>query len=67
MGWHISVPSIGTELDVKSDMDAQELVTVSTGVTYWEGASSVSGTFAHKPADGQAYVELTGYAGKLHL
>jgi predicted secreted hydrolase len=67
MGWHISVPSIGTELDVKQDMEDQELVTVSTGVTYWEGASSVSGTFTHKNVEGQAYVELTGYAGKLHI
>ena len=35
----------------------QELLTKgSTGVTYWEGAVSVSGS-----AKGEGYVEMTGY------
>ncbi|MCA9480321.1 MAG: hypothetical protein KC545_08175, partial [Nitrospira sp.] len=34
----------------------------STGVTYWEGAVDVTGTWQGRPVDGRGYVELTGYA-----
>src|SRR5262249_33806538 len=41
----------------------QELVTgQSTGVAYWEGAVSISGTSGDQPIAGEGYVELTGYA-----
>ena len=44
-------------------MAHQELVTTkSTGVTYWEGAVDVEGTWQGKPTGGHGYVELTGYA-----
>ena len=44
-------------------MEDQELVTErSTGVTYWEGSASVSGTINGKAVRGQSYVEMTGYS-----
>ena len=43
-------------------LEAQELnARGSTGVTYWEGACDVSGSFGETPVRGQAYVEMTGY------
>ncbi|MFX9740575.1 lipocalin family protein [Acinetobacter baumannii] len=38
----------------------------STGVSYWEGATTVKGQMNGKPVTGQAYVEMTGYAEKFH-
>lgn len=62
MGWHVEVPSFNVALDVKPLFEQQELVTRgSTGVTYWEGAADVSGTFGGTPVRGEAYVEMTGY------
>jgi predicted secreted hydrolase len=43
---------------------AQELDTrATTGVVYWEGSQRVEATRAGKRLGGEAYVELTGYAG----
>ena len=42
----------------------QELDTrATTGVIYWEGSNDVGGTRDGMPVRGEAYVELTGYAG----
>ncbi len=42
----------------------QELDTrASTGVIYWEGSQVVTATRDGVPLGGEAYVELTGYAG----
>lgn len=63
MGWRIRVPGAGLEIAVESLLDEQELTTrASTGVTYWEGAVSLSGTRRGAPVSGRGYVELTGYA-----
>jgi predicted secreted hydrolase len=35
----------------------------STGVVYWEGSQRVEATRRGEPLGGEAYVELTGYAG----
>lgn len=62
-GWRIAVPSAGLDLEVHPELPDQELRTSrSTQVTYWEGASRVTGTHRGLPATGVAYVELTGYA-----
>jgi predicted secreted hydrolase len=62
MGWHISVPSLAVELDVTPLAEDQELSSESSSdVTYWEGASGVSGTISGRQAAGEAYVEMTGY------
>ena len=36
-------------------------------ITYWEGACRVSGRHNGREVKGQAFVELTGYAGRLRL
>ena len=63
--WTVSLPSRNTELRVTPLLDNQELVTTrSTGIAYWEGAISVTGTWEGKPVKGRGYLELTGYAEK---
>ena len=63
MGWKILVPSFGIDVTLQPLMRDQELVTKgSTGVTYWEGAVDVNGTFNRNAVSGQGYVEMTGYA-----
>ena len=65
-GWNVQVKSKDApalDLNVKPVLPNQELLTRNTtGVTYWEGACTVSGTRAGQPITGQSYVELTGYA-----
>jgi predicted secreted hydrolase len=64
--WKISVPSEQIELEINPAFREQELITSrSTRVTYWEGAVGVTGTFKNAPVEGNGYVEMTGYAGKL--
>lgn len=61
--WRLQVPSVQLDLMVTPALNEQELrLRDNTGVTYWEGASVVSGTKNGKPIQGRAYVELTGYA-----
>jgi predicted secreted hydrolase len=63
MGWSIAVPSQGLQLTVTPVLQDQELRTTrSTGVTYWEGAVTVTGTRQGKPVSGQGYIEMTGYS-----
>jgi len=55
--WRIAIPRFGVEATVTSRMPNQELHTEgSTGITYWEGAVSVSGSHT-----GEGYLEMTGY------
>jgi len=62
-GWNVSVRTQQASLRLAPLLADQELVTAqSTGVAYWEGAVSVSGTVGGDPLSGQGYVELTGYA-----
>ncbi len=63
-GWRVRVSGKGLDLRVTPTLAAQELDTrETTGVIYWEGSSDVDGTRDGRPVAGQAYVELTGYAG----
>lgn len=63
--WFLRVPKAGLALEVVPLLADQELVTDhSTRVTYWEGACTVRPLPGSAGPSGQAYVELTGYAGK---
>ncbi|MEA2693401.1 MAG: hypothetical protein QOJ16_2788 [Acidobacteriota bacterium] len=52
--FHLRLPALGLDLDVRPLLADQEL---DTSFRYWEGAVAVTGTVA-----GSGYVELTGYA-----
>ena len=68
MKWRISIPAEEIELEILPAFREQELITnKSTRVTYWEGAVEVNGNYKKKPVQGQGYVEMTGYAGRLRM
>ncbi len=63
-GWTVTVPGESLGLSIAPVLADQELDTrPTTGVIYWEGAQTVTGTLAGRPIGGRGYVELTGYAG----
>jgi predicted secreted hydrolase len=57
--WHIRVPSLALEADVRPVLANQEL---GTSPRYWEGAVDVSASRSGTNAAGRGYVELVGYA-----
>ena len=68
MGWTIEIPSLDLRATMRAQFPDQELVTAgSTQITYWEGAASVSGSFAGTPVRGEGYVEMTGYDRKFAM
>ncbi len=63
MGWQIEIPSKALSLTVTPAFKNQELQNpYRQGLTYWEGASQVKGQYQKTSVEGQAYVEMTGYA-----
>ena len=61
--WQVTVPTLSLDLQVKTPLRSQELVSgYSTGLSYWEGAVTVSGTRSGARATGAGYLEMTGYA-----
>jgi RND superfamily putative drug exporter len=64
-GWRIELPAQQLVVNLAPTVADQELDTrPTTGVTYWEGSQHVSAERAGSPVNGDAYVELTGYAGQ---
>jgi predicted secreted hydrolase len=57
--WRVQVPSEDLDLVIEPWLEDQEM---RTSFVYWEGAVRVSGASGGRPASGQGYVELTGYA-----
>ena len=63
--WLVEVPARRARFEVAAALDAQEMDTAaSTGVTYWEGAVTVTGRVGDRPVRGRGYLEMTGYAGR---
>ena len=61
--WAIRIPGDDLVIRLRPTVAAQELDTrATTGVVYWEGSQVVSATRDGVPIEGEAYVELTGYA-----
>ena len=58
--WHVSVPKLGMELEIKTPLRNQELV-ASYGPSYWEGAVDISGQRDGGALRGVGYLEMTGY------
>ena len=62
-GWTVDVPGQDLTIQLTPTLQDQELDTrASTGVVYWEGSQVVEATRGGQPVEGEAYVELTGYA-----
>ena len=66
--WELKVPALKLTLRVKPALAEQELYfSKQRALSYWEGASLVTGTQGQTPVQGRAYVELAGYAEKLNF
>ncbi|MCY1034004.1 carotenoid 1,2-hydratase [Corallococcus sp. BB11-1] len=61
--WRLQVPRLSLDLTVTPRLENQEL---PVSVRYWEGTVSLEGTREGKPVQGRGYVELTGYADRMH-
>jgi predicted secreted hydrolase len=63
-GWTVELPADRLTITLEPTVAQQELDTRgTTGVVYWEGSQRVSAVRDGAALGGQAYVELTGYAG----
>lgn len=63
--WRVQLEEPACLLEIRPWMADQEVN--FPAVTYWEGAVRFEGTCAGKSANGNGYIELTGYAGNLPL
>ena len=63
IAWKVSIPSLQLAFALEPALDDQELVLPP--ISYWEGATRVTGQRAGQAISGQGYMELTGYAGAL--
>ena len=62
VAWQLDIPGKQLNLKVTANMRNQEMRTPqTTGVDYWEGSVSVTGTAGGRVVSGAGYVELTGY------
>jgi predicted secreted hydrolase len=62
VGWSVSVPDLGLNLELTTPVQNQEL---DVGVRYWEGCIRVKGYREGVPVTGVGYLELTGYGGAM--
>jgi predicted secreted hydrolase len=63
-GWTIEIPTDHLTIKLTPTVASQELDTrATTGVVYWEGSQVVQASRDGAMLGGEAYVELTGYAG----
>jgi len=61
--WRLEVLPLSMDVSITSNLADQEMQTAaSTGVVYWEGSVSITGTVKGVEVAGVGYVELTGYA-----
>jgi predicted secreted hydrolase len=66
--WRVTVPSLQLDLEIRTPLADQELVSAShAALTYWEGAITIGGTREGKPAKGVGYLEMTGYSEPVRL
>lgn len=62
--WKVTIAAEEIELEITPAFPDQELITNrSPRVTYWEGAAQIRG----QVVNGNGYIEMTGYAGKLTI
>lgn len=63
VAWRVTVPAIKLEVQLSAPLKSQEIVSnIGAGLSYWEGAITLSGTQNGRPQTGDGYLEMTGYA-----
>ena len=63
-GWRVEVAPLGLELELTPFLEQAEFTSGFIGVSYWEGAVSVTGQREGQPVTGWGFVELVGYDPK---
>jgi geranylgeranyl pyrophosphate synthase/predicted secreted hydrolase len=61
VGWHVSIPSAGIELDVRAAFHDQEFITLISKPSFWEGRVEVEGTIRGRTVRGVGFVERNGF------
>ena len=61
--WHLAIPRLGLDLDLRAALKDQELRLKP--VVYWEGAVRATGMVHGQALRGSGYLEMTGYAGPI--
>jgi geranylgeranyl pyrophosphate synthase len=59
--WHISIPEADLALDAQAALPNQELITVISRPSFWEGRVNVRGTLNGTPVNGKGFVERSGF------
>jgi hypothetical protein len=59
--WQITVPEAGLTLDARAAFAAQELITVISRPSFWEGRVNVHGNLNGRPVTGKGFVERCGF------
>jgi predicted secreted hydrolase len=63
--WEISVPKLDLSVEATTPLPSQELSgPTNITPTYWEGATSLTGTRNSTKITGVGYLEMTGYSAK---
>lgn len=60
--WHLSSAQLGVDLSLTAAVDDQELMTVLSHPSFWEGRVEVEGNVAGDPVTGRGYIERSGFA-----
>jgi geranylgeranyl pyrophosphate synthase/predicted secreted hydrolase len=60
-GWHISIPAADLVVDAQAALPDQELITVISRPSFWEGRVNVQGTLNGVPVNGKGFVERSGF------
>jgi geranylgeranyl pyrophosphate synthase/predicted secreted hydrolase len=59
--WRISIPDAGLVLDAQAALPHQELITVISRPSFWEGRVNLHGTLRGAPVNGKGFVERSGF------
>jgi geranylgeranyl pyrophosphate synthase/predicted secreted hydrolase len=61
VAWRVRVPEAGVDLEVESEFEDQEFITLVTKLSFWEGHVKARGTVRNVPAQGVGVVERSGF------
>ena len=59
--WKITIPEMKAELELKVELEDQEIITMIAQPSFWEGRVHVSGSIGGKPVQGLGFIERHGF------
>lgn len=59
--WHINIPEAGLVLEAHAALPDQEVITVISRPSFWEGRVNVRGRLNGAPVNGKGFVERSGF------